>query len=225
MAENSPDRVRIEESHNCGESDSVDRSSGANGRERAVGIAVSDEDASGENSSQQLPPQELERHFQEIGSRRGAYSTAEGSRCERHFWKTSGSAGAAWLATRIRTELDLDVLTGAANRLADIGAPAVDPILDELESPHSSEQAFALLKALEWIEVKDADEARIGRISNLLRRFLSDADPDVRESAIAATRILPKASALALLRERLPYERDHVVAQSVQEAISEREAI
>jgi hypothetical protein len=134
---------------------------------------------------------DFEIFYRRIGRRTGPFATRDARQATRDFWVASGRDGAEWLVDRLVQEIHLSLLEGVANLLADIGAKSIEPILRALEAGVKSDQAQALLNALSWIEAAPhAISIDPVILEKVMGRYLSDADPDVREAACAATSIL-----------------------------------
>ncbi len=86
---------------------------------------------------------------------------------------------------------------------------SIVPTARKLEDEPTRDQAEVLLKSLGWIEAPQ-DVAAILRqnLGKTLEKYLSDVDADIRAAACAATRILPREQAIALLARQRASESD-----------------
>ena len=174
-----------------------------------------------------VPPEteEFERWYQQIGWWRGPNATAAVRKLVRSFWMNSGRTGAKWLIERIDTESHIDVLDGVANLLADIGPTSIDPIINKLKATPTRDQVEVLLKALGWVEApRHAMAIATSVVENTLQGYLLHPDSDIRSAACAATRVLPRNSAIALLDRTRRVETDSEVLEAIDEAIERRES-
>jgi hypothetical protein len=113
----------------------------------------------------------------------------------------------------------------AGSELAHLGQQAVAPIIEELGNNPAPEQAWALLQALGWMS-KAPSAPRIDEVSVelLLAQFLLHRDPDVREAAARAMRLLPPDRAAYWLRWREREEKDREVVLTIEEELTELQA-
>src|SRR5208282_2227594 len=109
----------------------------------------------------------------------------------------AGTAGAAWLVNRLRTEWSPEVLDAAAFVLGDLGVGALPSILAALEDEPSDDQAEALLKALRLLPpIVGQSEARLAAV---LSRFAAHSEAELRLAAYRATRCLKRDNARRIL--------------------------
>lgn len=92
-----------------------------------------------------------EANYRKIGHRTGPHASKSTQDLVRAFWVEQGEAGARWLVLRLRHEIQVDVLNGTSNILADIGKTAIIPIGEGLVENSAGDRAEALWKALNWI--------------------------------------------------------------------------
>lgn len=166
----------------------------------------------------------LEPIYGDLGRRRGSPAEIEAREARRRIWHDVGWWAAWWLAQRLRTERDVEVLADAASALADIGREAVDPVVRELRRAWPdgpAEQVEALLDALRWLPADDA--ASIEVVDSVLAQWLRHDDADLRERALAATRALPAEQACRLLRAALEAETDAGLRDLINDEIATRE--
>ena len=115
---------------------------------------------------------------------------------------------------RLREEHHIDALHGTASLLSDLGEVIVDPIFQELGDEPSGDQALALLRALSWSSDRSGRHAREEvKAETYLVDLLQNDEPDVREAAANAMRLLPDERALRWLSHRLRSETDTDVAR------------
>lgn len=169
-----------------------------------------------------VTPGAFEEQYQRIGWWKGPHATPAARQGVREFWESWGPRGARWLVRRLRSESHLDLLSGVANLLADLGEVSLRPILDELEFEASRDQAEALLKALAWLGAAGATAGVFaGQLTPILAAFLTHDDPDLREAACRATSLLAPGRARALLESRLAVELSIEVRQTIEEMIAQ----
>jgi hypothetical protein len=165
----------------------------------------------------------FEAVYNRIGWWRGPFATLAARKEVREFWLRNSVVGASWLVERLATETHGDVLDGVANLLADIGTGSIKPIIGKLADKPTRDQTEVLLKALGWIEApRDATIVDPQSVETTLDTYLSDKDLDIRAAACAATRILPRERAIALLTKRRRIERDSYVLEAIDEALRNR---
>ncbi len=170
-------------------------------------------------------PEVAEAHYQPLGRIKGELAVAPVQQAAREFWRSAGECGARWLARRLRWEFRVDTLHAAAARLADLGRTAITPILEVLGNHPSTDQAWALLKALAWIgESSSAPTIEAASVELILARFLQDRDPDLREDAARAMRLLPPERTTYWLRRRQLEEKVSDVAQTIEEELTHLQA-
>jgi hypothetical protein len=164
----------------------------------------------------------LEAMYQKIGWWRGPHSTAAARTLVCGFWRDEADRGLRWLVSRLRSEWHIDLLDGVASILAQIGETAIRPILDELDRQPSRDQAEALLKALGWLgeRGKSASSSLVERLDPVLVTFLGGDDPELREWAARAARLLPQERAVGLLEGVLNAEQDADVRLAIQETVA-----
>jgi hypothetical protein len=167
------------------------------------------------------PQQSFEQEYQKIGWWKGEHASPQAQERIRSFWMNSGRAGAEWLASRLRQETHSDVLDAAGSLLADIGRSAVEPILTELDNPTSQEHAKVLLLALGWMAPEEG-AVHAERIESMLRRFMAETRPELREAAAEATAILRASCARCLLSAVLEREPDEEVRGTLEAVLSGR---
>jgi hypothetical protein len=168
------------------------------------------------------PEERLEEEYRKIGWWKGPHAEKAAREAVRSFWKGLGTWGARWLARRLRRETHVDAVEGVANLLADLGAVAAGPVLEELEGTPSWDQAKALLTALRWLP-SPGHLLTQDRQQRAIAKFAADADADLREAACRATRVLPQPEALLVLRQALSAEENEDVRQAIEAEIDDRE--
>lgn len=139
-------------------------------------------------------PERLEMYYHQVGWHKGRFATPMARKTVRIFWIGAGGEGAHWLVGRIATETHGEILEGVANLLADIGPSSIGPIADALDANFGRDRSEFLLKALGWIGAeRDVPIVEPRRLEGIIGRYLSDTDPDIRESACAATAVLGRS--------------------------------
>jgi hypothetical protein len=170
------------------------------------------------------PDQEqCEKHYRQLGWCKVPFAEPEVRNSTRDFWLNRGAAGAEWLINRLGNETHSDALDAVANLLADFGIEAAGPILNKLQNKPISDQSEVLLKALGWIEsTEDAAPIDPELGEKTLAGYFLAQDSDVRAAAYAATRILPRERAVALLEGRRGFESDAFATGALDEALEAR---
>ena len=167
-------------------------------------------------------PDNFEDQYEKIGWWKGPLATSSARQEVHDFWVSRGSRGARWLVRRLRSESHLDLLSGVANLLADLGELSLGPIVEELELEPTRDQAEALLKALAWLGAAGMTAGPLaGRLIPILSAVLIHEDFDVREAACRATSLLAPGRARALLESRLAVEPSSEVRQTIEETIAQ----
>jgi hypothetical protein len=105
----------------------------------------------------------------------------------------------------------------AAATLAGLGNVSVGPILEALRGDAPADQALALLRALGWLSGRQAIADPLAELV-LVKHLLHD-DPDVREAACQALRLLAPAQAQTWLNLRLREESDDEVRRTIEEEL------
>jgi hypothetical protein len=160
---------------------------------------------------------EAEIHYQPLGRWKGPDASAEAQEESRRFWLTSGRVGVRWLVNRIRDERHDDRLYGAASALADLGVTGLGLILETLRSEPTADQALALLWSLGWLGERQKTEDQLAEL--VLVKYLLNEDPDIRDAACRALRLLPPHRARIWLTRRLREESDHDVRRTIEEEL------
>jgi predicted HTH domain antitoxin len=164
-----------------------------------------------------------EIHYRALGRWKGKLAAADVQTASRNFWLAAGEAGGYWLARRLRWESNVESLHAVAVLLAKLGPVALAPIVEELGENPASDQARALLTALGWLgESPEAPVVREASTELTLAQFLQNRDPDTRESAARALRLLPPARAAHWLGLRLGEEPNPDVAETIRDELARR---
>jgi hypothetical protein len=172
-----------------------------------------------------LSPNEAERQYQALGRWKGPLAAKDMQRAAREFWRGAGAVGARWLVGRLRNEVILDRLHGAASMLADLGDTGIGPIFEALSGESPRDQAQALLWALDsLIESTPALRLEGAREELVLADLLQHDDPDLRESAARAMGLLRPERAARWLERRLRDETDAEVRRTIEEEIARHRA-
>jgi hypothetical protein len=166
-----------------------------------------------------FPAEEAESQYQALGDWKGPKADRLAAR---RYWLSQGLDGAYWLVKRLRDETDVETLHAAASLLADLGEVGVGPIIEELGESEVADQCLALLKALAWLGESDAHPILVGAQAELiLAHRLQENDPDLREAAAAAMRLLRPERAVRWLVPRLRDESDERVRRVIQEELDD----
>lgn len=164
-----------------------------------------------------LSPDVAERHYQALGRSKGPLAAEDVQRDAREYWSGSGSAGARWLVARLRSETHEERLHWAASTLAGLGPVVLEPILEALQGDAPPDQALALLRALGWMGGRQKTADPLAEL--VLVKHLLHEDPDVREAASEALRVLPRERARTWLTRRLRDETDSEVRRTIEEEL------
>jgi hypothetical protein len=164
-----------------------------------------------------LAPDEAEQHYQALGRFKGPLAAEEVQRNAREYWNKAGTAGARWLVARLRSETHEERLHWAASILASLGHVSIGPILEALRGDAPPDQALALLRALGWLARRETTADLFAELA--LVKHLFDDNPDVREAACSALRLLAPAQAQPWLNLRLREETDDEVRRTIEEAL------
>jgi hypothetical protein len=176
-----------------------------------------DQAAADMSTSAAVSPDEAERHYQALGRFKGPLAAEDVQRTAREYWKKAGTAGACWLVARLRSETHVERLHWAASALDDLGDLALRPILETLQGDAPPDQALALLRALGWMSKRQKTADPLAELV-LVKHLLHD-DPDVREAACTALRVLPPQQARTWLMRRLREDTDGEVRQTIEEEL------
>jgi hypothetical protein len=177
--------------------------------------------AESEPPGRPFSPEEAEAHYRVLGAWKGPSAAKDVQRAAREFWLASGAAGARWLVGRLRDEVLVEPLHAAAALLADLGQAGIGPIVEGLLGDPSHDQAIALLKALGWLGESDSPPRLEGAQAELiLADCLLDDDPDMREAAACAMRLIRPERAVRWLEHRLRDETDSEVRRTIEEELS-----
>jgi Uncharacterised protein family (UPF0175)/HEAT repeats len=162
--------------------------------------------------------EDAERHYRAMRS----WKQAEPARREaRAFWLSSDEAGARWLARRLRDESQVEALHAALATLTAMGEVAIGPAVEALGDDPAPDQTLTLLRALGWIGEPGTHPTLGGAQAELvLADFLQHDDPDIRESAAHAMRLLPPVRAERWLSHRLRDEQNPEVVEAIEEELS-----
>ena len=161
----------------------------------------------------------MEQHFQRLSQWGGSYATAEGRAEEAKFWSEGGRPNfplyrAEWLLRRLRrAEMEVDASDRTAGLLTRLRCPGL--LVSHLSAHRTI--AYTVLTALSWWEEKEP--LTLGG-EMVLKRYLGDEDPCLREQAVAATRILSRERQVAILDECRQTETDTSVLDSIEEELA-----
>jgi hypothetical protein len=159
--------------------------------------------SSGAPADEPLSSEVAEAHYQVLGAWKLPAAAKDVQRAARVFWLGAGSSGARWLVARLRGEVILDRMHGAASMLADLGEACVGPIFETLSGDSPRDQVQALLWALvSLIESEPALQLEGAREELVLAELLQHDDPDLRESAARAMGLLRPDRAVRWLERR-----------------------
>jgi hypothetical protein len=170
-------------------------------------------------------PSEAQRFYSPLGAWKGPLAAREVQEEALRFWRSSGEEGVRWLVARLRDEHHVETLHAVGSLLADLGAIILDPIFEELSRGATGDQALCLLWALDGLS--EADPTL--RIENaqaelVLADLLQDDEPDVREEAAEAMRLLRPERAVRWLAHRLRDETNADVRPTIQRELTRHEA-
>jgi hypothetical protein len=164
-----------------------------------------------------LSSDEAEGQYQALGRSKGPLAAEDVQRDARQYWNGSGAVGARWLIARLRSETHEERLHWAASTLAGLGDVSLGPILETLRGDAPPDQALALLRALGWMGGRQTRADPLAEL--VLVKHLLHEDPDVREAASKALRVLPRERARTWLTRRLRDETDGEVRRTIEEEL------
>jgi hypothetical protein len=168
-----------------------------------------------------LSPDDAERYYQALGRFKGPLAAKDVQGAAREFWCGSGVAGARWLVQRLRDEFQIEVMHAAATALASIGASSFGPIFEGLSGNPPVDQAQVLLWALVSLaESEPSVHAESAQPEIVLVEFLQHDEPDLRESAARAMRLLRRDRALRWLSHRLRDESNAEVRRTIEDELA-----
>lgn len=174
-----------------------------------------------EPSGQPFAPEQAEAHYRLLGAWKGPSAAKDVQRAAREFWRGAGAAGARWLVGRLRDEVLVESLHAAGSVLADLDEVAIGPIVEGLLNSPSHDQAITLLDALGWL----GESGRLPRLEGaeaelMLADRLQHDDPDMREAAACAMRLIRPERAVPWLEHRLRVETDPEVRRTIEEELA-----
>jgi hypothetical protein len=174
-------------------------------------------ESSGGRPAGAFRPEEAEQRFRGLGN----WKNAAAPEAAREFWRTAGVEGIEWLVRRLRSERHVEVLHDAAALLADLGRGSIGPVLEELVSDPAPDQALALLRALGWLgESRDRPTLEGAQGELTLAEWLQHGDPDIREAAARAMRLLRPERATHWLSMRQCVEPDAGVREAIDDELA-----
>lgn len=169
-----------------------------------------------EGPAREFRPDEAERHFRGLGN----WKHPETGRAARDYWFGAGAQGVEWLVRRLRSETHVEALHDAAALLTDLGRASVGPIIEELDRDPAADQALALLRALGWLGESHERPTLEGAQGELiLADLLQHDDPDIREAAACAMRLLRPERAAHWLTRRGRVEPDAAVRAAIEDEL------
>lgn len=175
--------------------------------------------------SDRMPAEGFEEEYQKIGWWKGPHATREARASQHEFWKARGLEGIRWLVRRLRHEWHIDAMHGAASLLADLGESIIVPVFEELAQNPSHDQALCLLWALVSLsESSPSLRIEAGPPAPILAGWLEDADPDIREAAAEALRLLGPERSARWLEQRLLDETDGDVRRTIERELARQPA-
>jgi hypothetical protein len=96
---------------------------------------------------------------------------------------------------------------------------SLGPILEALRGDAPPDQVLALLRALGWMGDRPRSTTLDPFAEMVLVKYLLHEDPDVREAACQALRLLPPEQARVWLTRRLRDETDGEVRRTIEEEL------
>ncbi len=171
--------------------------------------------------ARRAPAEEFEEEYQKIGRWKGPDATRKARVTQHEFWRARGPEGVRWLVRRLRQERQLDALHGVASLLADLGESIIAPVFEELARNPSHDQALSLLWALVSLS-ESCPTLRIeaGTSESVVADRLQDDDPDIREAAAEALRLLGPERSIGWLERRLRDEIDDDVRRTIERELT-----
>jgi hypothetical protein len=169
-----------------------------------------------ERPARAFRPDEAEQQFRGLGN----WKHPETGRTAREYWFGAGAQEVEWLVRRLRSETHVEVLHDAAALLSDLGRASVGPIIEELDRNPAADQALALLRALGWLGDSHERPTLEGAQGELiLADLLQHDDPDIREAAACAMRLLRPERAAHWLARRRRVEPDAAVLAAIEDEL------
>lgn len=167
----------------------------------------------------------FEDEYQKIGRWTGPEAAPEAREKRWEFWRLSGVGGVRWLVRRLREERHIDVLHGAASLLAGLGEVVLEPVFEELARANSRDQSLCLLWSLVSLSEAVPTLRMDARASEaILADRLQDDDPDLREAAAEAMRLVESEQAARWLELRLKDEADDDVRRTMERELTRHRA-
>ena len=162
-------------------------------------------------------PAEAEQFYRPLGRWKGPLSSREVKQKALEFWRAAGEEGARWLVTRLRDEHHVETLHAAASLLGDLGEAILDPLFEELSRGAAGDQTVCLLWALDSLSESEPNlRLEDARAELALADLLQSDDPDLREAAAGAMRVLKAERAVRWLEHRLRDEANPEVRKAIE---------
>jgi HEAT repeat protein len=172
----------------------------------------------GRRPARPFDPEEAEGHYRALQSWKNPESLR---RAARDFWDAGGVEAIRWLIDRLRDEVQVEAIHAASSLLARLGEVTLSAAVEGLANDPTPDQARALLNALGWLGAAESSPTLEGALAELVfADFLQHDDPDLREAAAEAIRLLPPERAVHWLTHRLRDETDPAVRQAIARALS-----
>jgi hypothetical protein len=170
-------------------------------------------------------PSEAEHYYQPLGAWKGPSSSREVKRECVEFWRSSGEEGVRWLVRRLREEHHVETLHAAASLLADLGEIVLGPIFEELSRGARGDQPLCLLWALDSLSESDPTlRLESAQDELVLAGLLQNEEPDVREGAAEAMRLLASERAVRWLEHGLLDESNEDVRRTLERELTWHQA-
>jgi hypothetical protein len=162
-------------------------------------------------------PEEAEHFYRPLGAWKGPLASREVQKEAFDFWRSSGEEGVRWLVARLRDEHYIETIHAAASLLGDLGEIVLDPLFEELSRGAAGDQVICLLWALDSLsESEPTLQLEDARAELALADLLQSDDPDLREAAAGAMRVLKTERAVRWLEHRMRDEANPEVRKAIE---------
>ena len=170
-------------------------------------------------------PSEAERYYSPLGAWKGPLAAREVQDEVLRFWRSSGEEGVRWLVARLREEHHVETLHAVGSLLGDLGKVILGPVFEAFSRGATGDQALCLLWALDALCESDPTlRLESAQVELILADLLQDDEPDVREEAAGAMRLLRPERAVRWLEHRLRDETNADVRQTIQSELTRLQA-
>ena len=169
--------------------------------------------------------EEFEDSYQRIGRWVGQSGSSERRGAELRFWNRWDATSIRWLLNRVNRSTDVDAASRVAGILSELGLTALSPILKRLndrEDQPSFEQAYTMLLALAWTDRLHVQSPSAADAREAISHYLLESDDAaLREQAVAALSVLPRAEAVTLAQQARSQETGADVLEALEDKLEE----